>query len=181
MFNKKKNNKGFTLVELLVVIAIIGILAVIAVPQLFKNIEKSKVSKLEADYNSISTAIVSYYADKNEYPVNSAIATKVIADNGVKTVTGLDGYLDEVANPFKANYSLSFISAANAASSGDSTTPATQEGVQLHISNLKITDAGINKLKNDLGADKVTVSALSNGVVTLNIGIVGTPKAAGEK
>ncbi|HJG95652.1 MAG TPA: prepilin-type N-terminal cleavage/methylation domain-containing protein, partial [Romboutsia timonensis] len=36
MFNKKKNSKGFTLVELLVVIAIIGILAVVAVPALFK-------------------------------------------------------------------------------------------------------------------------------------------------
>ena len=171
MFNKKKNNKGFTLVELLVVIAIIGILAVITVPQLFKNIEKSKVSKLEADYNSISTAIVSYYADKNEYPLGSDNAANDIVVSGSKTVTGLNGYLDEVANPFKANYSLSYISPTSNA----------QEGVQLHISNLKITDAGINKLKNDLGADKVTVSALSNGVVTLNIGIVGTPKAAGAE
>ena len=39
MLNKKKNNKGFTLVELLVVIAIIGILAVVAVPALLKNVE----------------------------------------------------------------------------------------------------------------------------------------------
>ena len=48
MLNKKKNNKGFTLVELLVVIAIIGILAVVAVPALFKNIEKGKVAELES-------------------------------------------------------------------------------------------------------------------------------------
>ena len=50
MLNKKKNNKGFTLVELLVVIAIIGILAVVAVPSLFKNIEKGKVGELESEY-----------------------------------------------------------------------------------------------------------------------------------
>ena len=55
--NKKKNNKGFTLVELLVVIAIIGILAVVAVPALFKNIEKGKneVEKLEKKYVAITT------------------------------------------------------------------------------------------------------------------------------
>ena len=50
MLNKKKNNKGFTLVELLVVIAIIGILAVVAVPSLFKNVNKAKAAKIEADY-----------------------------------------------------------------------------------------------------------------------------------
>ena len=44
-FKKKKNNKGFTLVELLVVIAIIGVLAVVAVPSLFKQIDKAKVQQ----------------------------------------------------------------------------------------------------------------------------------------
>ena len=37
MLNRKKNNKGFTLVELLVVIAIIGILAVVAVQHYLKT------------------------------------------------------------------------------------------------------------------------------------------------
>ena len=65
---KNKNNKGFTLVELLVVIAIIGILAVVAVPALFKNINKAKVADLEADYNAIKSAALSYYTDNNKYP-----------------------------------------------------------------------------------------------------------------
>ena len=64
----KKNNKGFTLVELLVVIAIIGILAVVAVPALFKNIEKGKVADLESDISAIRSAVLSYYTDNSEYP-----------------------------------------------------------------------------------------------------------------
>ncbi|MGX4601542.1 type II secretion system protein [Faecalimicrobium sp. JNUCC 81] len=71
---KKKNQKGFTLVELLVVIAIIGILAVVAVPALFKNINKAKVADLQADYNAFKSASLSYYTDKNEYPVTSTPA-----------------------------------------------------------------------------------------------------------
>lgn len=66
MFDKKKNNKGFTLVELLVVIAIIGILAVVAVPALFKNIEKAKVADLEADISAIRSAVLSNYADESK-------------------------------------------------------------------------------------------------------------------
>ena len=70
MLNKKKNNKGFTLVELRVVIAIIGILAVVAVPALFKNIEKGKVADLESDISAIRSAVLSYYTNNSEYPID---------------------------------------------------------------------------------------------------------------
>ena len=77
MLNKKKNNKGFTLVELLVVIAIIGILAVVAVPALFKNIEKGKVADLEADISAIRSAALSVYADTSVRPVGNIDGTAV--------------------------------------------------------------------------------------------------------
>jgi len=64
---KKNNNKGFTLVELLVVIAIIGILAVVAVPSLFKNIDKSKAVQVTTNINAIKTEIMSNYADGITY------------------------------------------------------------------------------------------------------------------
>ena len=75
MLNKKKNSKGFTLVELLVVIAIIGILAVVAVPALFKNIEKGKVADLESDISAIRSAVLSYYTDNSEYPMDTTTTT----------------------------------------------------------------------------------------------------------
>lgn len=81
MFDKKKNNKGFTLVELLVVIAIIGILAVVAVPALFKNIEKAKVADLEADISAIRSAILSNYAD----------GSKSVLDNHMYWIKQEDG------------------------------------------------------------------------------------------
>ena len=68
MFNKKKkNNKGFTLVELLVVIAIIGILAVVAVPSLMKNIDKAKSVQVVTNVNALKTEIMSKYADGKTY------------------------------------------------------------------------------------------------------------------
>lgn len=94
---KKKNQKGFTLVELLVVIAIIGILAVVAVPALFKNINKAKAADLLADYNAFKSATLSYYSDKNDYPT---------ALTGT-TDTDLDEYMESVPKktPFGNEYS----------------------------------------------------------------------------
>ena len=64
MLNKKKrNNKGFTLVELLVVIAIIGILAVVAVPSLMKNIDKARVAEATSYINAYKTAAISEYTN----------------------------------------------------------------------------------------------------------------------
>ncbi len=97
---KKKNQKGFTLVELLVVIAIIGILAIVAVPALFKNINKAKVADLKADYNAFKSASLSYYTDKNTYPkvLTGGKDTDVDAD--------LDEYMEKVPteSPFGGKY-----------------------------------------------------------------------------
>ncbi|MBO3444080.1 prepilin-type N-terminal cleavage/methylation domain-containing protein [Clostridium sp. CCUG 7971] len=95
---KKKNQKGFTLVELLVVIAIIGILAVVAVPALFKNINKAKAADLLADYNAFKSATLSYYSDKNDYPT---------ALTGT-TDTDLDEYMESVPtdSPFGGDYKI---------------------------------------------------------------------------
>ncbi|OEH84218.1 hypothetical protein BHU72_12505 [Desulfuribacillus stibiiarsenatis] len=93
MKKSKKNQKGFTLVELLVVIAIIGILAAVIAPNIFAQIEKSKISAVISEYRAIKTAAVLYSTDNN--------ATTVATSN-------LSSYLEKPIGPapFTDSYSI---------------------------------------------------------------------------
>ena len=155
MLKKKKNNKGFTLVELLVVIAIIGILAVVAVPALFKNIEKGKIADLESDISAIRSAVLSKYADNSTYP---------IADGTTTTIEDvLEDELEGLSKPFRGTYKLRRMYISNDGKTYTSSrviTPGSEskgEVLQLVIdSNMKtISTSGVEKLKQDLG-DKFT-------------------------
>ncbi len=61
--NKKRNQKGFTLVELLVVIAIIGILAAIAIPQYNQYRNRGYIASLKSDAKNLYTATQAWIAD----------------------------------------------------------------------------------------------------------------------
>lgn len=61
--NRKKDNKGFSLVELIIVIAIMAILVGIVGTQVIPYISKSKVAKDQQVLNSISTAAVAAYSE----------------------------------------------------------------------------------------------------------------------
>jgi prepilin-type N-terminal cleavage/methylation domain-containing protein len=58
---------AFTLIELLIVVAIIAILAAIAVPNFLEAQTRSKVSRAQADFRTLATAIESYFVDHNGY------------------------------------------------------------------------------------------------------------------
>ena len=61
--NKKRNQKGFTLVELLVVIAIIGILAAIAIPQYNQYRNRGYIASVKSDAKNLYTAVQACIAD----------------------------------------------------------------------------------------------------------------------
>lgn len=138
----KRNQKGFTLVELLVVIAIIGILAVVAVPALFKNIEKSRVAKVESDYSAIKSASLSYFSEKNKLPGD------LKAD--------LKDYMDTV--PEKSAIDGTYTLAKDAASGK----------LNLVLTGANVSDTQATKFTEDLG-NKVTVAAGEKVTVTMEI------------
>ena len=96
--NRKKDDKGFTLVELLVVIIIIGILAAIALPNFLNQASKAKQSESKQNISLVNKAQNSYRTEKNAF----ASSFDLLA---VGSITG-------TANGTTANYSYD-IAAAN--------------------------------------------------------------------
>jgi type II secretion system protein G len=74
--------KGFTLIELIVVIAIIAVLAAIIAPNAFRAIEKAKISASEADFKTVKTAAMAFYADVGDWP-ETGCEERLIANTNI--------------------------------------------------------------------------------------------------
>lgn len=83
LFQKKKNNKGFSLVELIVVVAIMAVLLGVLVPTLVRHIETSKQSKDLDGIAEIRNAMEIALASE-EF---SALEGTVTYDNGKVSLT----------------------------------------------------------------------------------------------
>jgi type IV pilus assembly protein PilA len=67
MFNKMKDQKGFTLIELMIVVAIIGILAAIAIPNFLSYQARARQSEARTNLGGLYTSAVSYFGNQNTY------------------------------------------------------------------------------------------------------------------
>ena len=65
---RRRGEDGFTLIELLVVLAILGMLALIATPQVLKYLSRAKLSTAHTQVESLSSALDLYKLDVGRYP-----------------------------------------------------------------------------------------------------------------
>lgn len=99
--DKKKDNKGFTLVELVIVVAILAILVGILAPQYTKYVEKSRKAADASNLENLVTVVKTAAADSTDtvaagtytITINATGTTVALADNA----TSIKGVLDEFA------------------------------------------------------------------------------------
>ena len=80
--NKKKDNKGFTLVELVIVIAILAILVGLLAPQYTKYVEKSRKAADASNMDEMVKVIKVYAADPANELEAGDYAVKITPDAG---------------------------------------------------------------------------------------------------
>lgn len=86
--NKKKNNKGFSLIELIIAIAILIILTGLLAPQFMKYIEKSRLAKDMQTLDTVYTAVQGAIADEGAY---QDLVKKMASDGDYKGIDTEEG------------------------------------------------------------------------------------------
>lgn len=102
LLNKKKNNKGFTLVELVIAIAILAILVGLLAPQYTKYVEKSRKSADASNMDEMVKAVQVYAADAaNEVPAVTNATIELTKDG----VTSANKTVNAALGEFCPDYS----------------------------------------------------------------------------
>ena len=100
--DRKKDNKGFTLVELVIVVAILAILVGILAPQYTKYVEKSRKSADASNMDEMVKAVQTYAADgEKEVPVVTKATIQIQTDKVVVSDQNLKNAIAEYCPNFE--------------------------------------------------------------------------------
>lgn len=128
LLNKKKNNKGFTLVELVIVIAILAIVVGLLAPQYTKYVEKSRKAADASNMDEMIKAVQVYAADaenevKDVKGATIELGTSVVID---KDTTSKD--IENALKEFCPDYSKMSMKSAKWGGNPTATINITDEG-----------------------------------------------------
>lgn len=128
LLNKKKNNKGFTLVELVIVIAILALLVGLLAPQYTKYIEKSRKSADASNMDEIIKAIEVHYVEQGVNSTGADTTVTVTMNSDKKTPVSvkagtadldLTEYLKNIGNiTMKGNWSANVVATLKVSKEG---------------------------------------------------------------
>ena len=103
--------QGFTLIELMVVISILGVLAMVAIPKYNAAIAMANTAKIQADLQTIDTAVAMYQTQNGMYPKNISTdlkdylldADKITPPKGSCFIKGNTAMVDITDTTYKLN------------------------------------------------------------------------------
>lgn len=75
--------RGFTILEILVVIAMLGILSSILLPQITKQLDKTKKGRAMIEIKTMKNALDLYCAENNKYPTQKKDINSLMKEHGV--------------------------------------------------------------------------------------------------
>lgn len=103
-----RDEKGFTLIEMMIVVAIIAILSAVAIPKFNESLALTNTTRVQADLQSLDTAIAMYRLQNGKYPNDLSDLDDYIDVASVQAPTG-DVYIDGALTPNSdnENYTLS--------------------------------------------------------------------------
>ena len=82
--NRKRRERGFTLVEMMVVIVIIGLLATIVIINVMPAAERASLTKATADIQTLEQGVEMYRLRNMRYPTNDEGLQALVTDNVVR-------------------------------------------------------------------------------------------------